>query len=340
MHVANNKQILFSGIQPSGSLTLGNYIGAIKNWAALQHDYACLFSLVDLHTITVRQDPATLLENCYDALALNLACGLDPQQNPIFCQSHVPQHSELSWILNCYAYMGELSRMTQFKDKSRKHAENINVGLFAYPVLMAADILLYKTNLVPVGEDQKQHLEIARDLAIRFNNIYGEIFAIPEIYLPKVGARIMSLQEPTKKMSKSDSNLNGVVFLLDTPEMITTKLKRAVTDSEKEIRYDLANKPGVANLLTILAAITNRTIEQLENEYAGQGYGKLKTDVADAIIAFLQPLQQKYQQLRKEANYLNSVLKQGAETAIQIAHPMLRRVQEAVGFIVRLQTTI
>lgn len=332
MNTNTTKPIIFSGIQPSGTLTLGNYIGAIKNWAELQHDYDCLFSLVDLHTITVRQDPKALRQHCYDALALNLACGLNPEQ-PIFCQSHVPQHSELAWILNCYTYMGELGRMTQFKDKAKKYATNINVGLFTYPVLMAADILLYNTNLVPVGEDQRQHLEIARDIALRFNNIYGPVFAVPEVYIPKVGARIMSLQEPTKKMSKSDENPNGVIFLLDAPKVLMDKMKRAVTDSEKSIRYDVAHKPGVSNLLTILAAITNKPLAELEPAYVNQGYGKLKTDVADALVTFLEPLQQRYRDLRADQAYLDNVLKHGAAAATKRALPMMQKVKEQLGFI-------
>lgn len=325
-------QILFSGIQPSGSLTIGNYLGAIKNWASMQHDYDCLFSLVDLHTITVRQDPKKLRENCYDALALNIACGLNPN-NPIFCQSHVSAHSELAWILSCYSYMGELSRMTQFKDKSKKHSENINVGLFSYPILMAADILLYSANIVPVGEDQKQHLEIARDIAGRFNNIYGKIFTIPEGYIPKVGARIMSLQDPNKKMSKSDENLNGVIFLLDSPNEIRQKLKRSVTDSEKEVRFDVTNKPGISNLLSILSLISNRGISDLELEYHNQGYGKLKTDVAEAVVSFLEPVHKKFKELRGDISYLNTILKHGAEAATKRAVPMLKKVHEVLGFI-------
>jgi len=328
-----NKPILFSGIQPSGGFTLGNYLGAIKNWADLQHDYTCLFSLVDLHTITVRQDPTQFRENFFAALALNIACGLDAEKNIIFAQSHVPAHTELAWILNCYTYMGELNRMTQFKDKAKKYAVNINVGLFAYPVLMAADILLYATNLVPVGEDQKQHLELARDIALRFNHIYGDIFTLPEPYIPKIGSRIMSLQDATKKMSKSDENQSGVIYLLDSPETILAKVKRAVTDSGKEIIFDEVNKPGIANLLTILSVITNKSIKQLESEYQNAGYGKLKTDVADCVIALLQPVQQHYYALRQDKAYLFDVLKRGSERAFLLAEPMLSRVKKAVGFI-------
>jgi tryptophanyl-tRNA synthetase len=329
------KPILFSGIQPSGKLHIGNYIGAIKNWVQLQNQYDCLFSIVDLHSITVRQDPQLLHERCYEYLALNIACGLDPKNNIIFCQSHVPAHAQLTWILNCYAGMGELSRMTQFKDKSKKYAGNISVGLFDYPVLQAADILLYNTNIVPVGADQKQHIELARDIAIRFNNIYGEIFAIPKPYIlgETAGARIMSLQEPDKKMSSSDTLESNVIGLLDPPDSISKKLKRAVTDSGKEIRCS-ADKPGIANLLTIYAAVTNKTIEQIETAYKGEGYGKFKSDVADAVIEFLQPIQARYKELRGDATILNAILRDGAERARDRAQPMLDQVHEAVGFVV------
>jgi tryptophanyl-tRNA synthetase len=326
-----DKAILFSGIQPSGALTLGNYIGAIKNWVELQERYNCLFSIVDLHAITVRQDPKKFREQFYDAVALNIVCGLDPKKNIIFAQSHVAEHCELAWILNCYTYMGELGRMTQFKDKSKKYESNINAGLFTYPVLMAADILLYKTKLVPVGRDQKQHLELARDLAIRFNGIYGDIFVVPEVFLPKVGEKIMSLQDPAKKMSKSDENKQGVIFLLDGVDVIRDKLKRAVTDSGKEVRFDAMNKPGVANLLTILSVISGNSIEQLEQDYVGQGYGKFKGDVAEALIAFLAPMQARFQEVRQDRKFLDDVLARGAEAARAIAAKTLSEVQVAVG---------
>ena len=330
----NKKEpIIFSGIQPSGSLTIGNYIGALKNWVNLQTKYSCLFSLVDLHTITVRQDPKVLYQHCYDVLAIYLAVGLDPEKNTIFLQSHVPSHSQLAWILNCYAYIGELNRMTQFKDKSKKNEANINVGLFAYPILMAADILLYQANLVPVGADQKQHVEITRDLALRFNNIYGEVFTVPEVYHPPLGARIMSLQEPTKKMSKSDADSNATIFLLDSPDVIANKLKRAVTDSGKDISFDIANKPGVANLLTLLAVATGKSVDQLVVEMQGEGYGKLKSAVAESLVEFLRPMQERYKQLRQDQAYLNSVLKLGAERAIKLSQPTLEKVYEVVGFI-------
>lgn len=326
------KKIIFSGIQPSGDLTIGNYIGALKQWVKLQHEYDCLFSLVDLHTITVKQDPAQLRENCLKALALYIACGIDPEKNLIFLQSHVPAHTQLGWILNCYTYMGELNRMTQYKDKSKQHSENINAGLFDYPVLMAADILLYQTNLVPVGHDQKQHLELARDLAIRCNNIYGNIFTVPELYIPEVGARVMSLQEPTKKMSKSDENRNAFVTLLDTPDLVLQKLKRAVTDSGSEIRQD-AEKPGISNLLNILSALSNESVASLEKHYQGKGYGIFKTDVADAIIATLTPIQNRYQALRQDEAALIELLHQHAAKANDRANKILRKVYAAIGLL-------
>lgn len=327
------KPVLFSGIQPSGNLTLGNYIGALKTWVSLQDKYDCLFSLVDLHTITVRQDPKEFRKHCYEALAIYLAIGLDPEKNTIFLQSHVPAHSQLAWVLNCYAYVGELSRMTQFKDKAKKNEANVNVGLFTYPILMAADILLYQTSLVPVGADQKQHVEIARDLAMRFNNIYGEVFTIPEVYHPALGARIMSLQDPTKKMSKSDDNSNAAIFLLDPPDVIANKLKRAVTDSDSDIRFDVKNKPGIANLLTILAVVTNQSIDNLVLEMQGQGYGKLKNAVAESLIGFLQPVQARFKELRSDQSYLNAVLKRCAERAIKLSGPTLKKAYEVVGFV-------
>lgn len=327
------KPTLFSGVQPSGNLTLGNYIGALKNWVDLQTKYSCLFSLVDLHAVTVRQDPREFYQHCYDALAIYLAIGLDHEKNTIFLQSHVPAHPQLAWILNCYTYIGELNRMTQFKDKAKKNESNVNVGLFSYPVLMAADILLYQTNLVPVGYDQRQHLELARDLAQRFNNVYGEVFTVPEAYHPPLGARVMSLQEPTKKMSKSDANSDATIFLLDPPDLILNKLKSAVTDSGKDIYFDVANKPGVANLLTILAVITDQTIEQSVIALQNQSYSKLKSTVAEALIEFLRPMQERYKELRKDQNYLNSILKSGAQQAIKLSSPTLKKVYEVVGFV-------
>jgi tryptophanyl-tRNA synthetase len=332
--MTEKKPVLLSGIQPSGNLTIGNYIGALKNWVNLQTKYDCLFSLVDLHAITVRQEPKEFYQHCYDALAMYLAVGLDPEKNTVFLQSHVPAHSQLAWILNCHAYIGELNRMTQFKDKSKKNESNINVGLFTYPILMAADILLYQTKLVPVGADQKQHVEIARDLALRFNNIYGEVFTVPEVYHPPLGARIMSLQDPAKKMSKSDDNSNATIFLFDSPDVIANKLKRAVTDSGKDISFDVKSKPGVANLLTILAVTTGKPIEKLVVEMQGQGYGKLKSAVADSLIEILQPVQERYKKLRTDQSYLDSVLKNCAQRAIKLSQPTLKKVYEAVGFVI------
>jgi tryptophanyl-tRNA synthetase len=327
----NSKPVLFSGIQPSGVLHLGTYLGALKNWVNLQNQYDSLFSIVDLHSITVRQDPKELKKNCYDVLALYLACGIDDKTNLIFCQSHVPEHCQLAWVLNCFTYMGELSRMTQFKDKSKKET-NVGVGLFDYPVLMAADILLYGTRLVPVGSDQKQHVELTRDLALRFNNIYGNIFAIPEVYTLPLGARVMALQDPTKKMSKSDSNANNNINLLDEPDMILKKIQSAVTDSGKEVRFE-ESKPGISNLLTIYAASSGKSVAELEKEYEGAGYGKFKRDLAEVLISFLEPLQKRYHALRGDEKTLDEVLKSGAERAEAKAQIMLKKVYDAVGFV-------
>lgn len=323
--------VLFSGIQPSGILHIGTYLGALRNWVDLQKQYDSLFSIVDLHSITVRQDPKELKKKCYDVLALYLACGIDAEANLIFCQSHVPQHCQLAWVLNCFTYMGELSRMTQFKDKSKKDV-NVGVGLFDYPVLMAADILLYGTRLVPVGSDQKQHVELTRDLAIRFNNLYGDIFTIPEVYTLSLGARVMALQDPTKKMSKSDSNDNNNIYLLDEPETILKKIQSAVTDSGKEVRFD-ESKPGIANLLTIYAASSNKSISELEKEYEGVGYGKFKRDLAEVLISFLEPLKKRYHLLRADETALNKVLQSGALRAQERAEVILKKVYEAIGFI-------
>lgn len=325
------KAVLFSGIQPTGKITIGNYIGAMRNFAKLADDYHCLFSIVDLHALTVRTVPAELRRHTQELAALYIAAGLDPEKSIIYCQSHVPQHAELAWILNCYTYIGELSRMTQFKDKSRRHQDNINAGLFTYPVLMAADILLYGTQLVPVGQDQKQHLELARDIAIRFNNIYGEVFAVPEGYIPKEGAKIMSLSDPTRKMSKSDEDENSFILLLDSKEDIVRKCKRAVTDSDTEIMYDVENKPGVSNLLCMYAAASNQSIEQAEKEFLGLGYGALKTRTAEAVIALLEPIQQTYGKLIGDKAYLGEVLSKNAERARSMAFKTLRKVYKKVG---------
>ena len=328
------KPIIFSGIQPSGTLTLGNYIGALKNFSKLQDDYDCIYSIVDMHAITVRQNPAELRRRCLELAAIYIASGIDPKKSLIYCQSHVSGHAELAWILNCFTYMGEMNRMTQFKDKSAKHADNINVGLFTYPVLMAADILLYQTNLVPVGHDQKQHLEICRDIAQRFNGIYGDVFTIPEGYIQKVGSRIMSLQEPTRKMSKSDPE-DTFVALTDDADTIRRKIKRAVTDSDGEIRFDPENKPGVSNLLSIMSALGAGEIDALVNEMQGQGYGTLKNRVADCVIAALEPMQAEYKRLIGDKAYLQGVLDENAKTASYLANKTLRKVQKKVGFAAR-----
>jgi tryptophanyl-tRNA synthetase len=327
------RPVVLSGIQPSGRLTIGNYLGAIKNWLPLHAQYDCYYMLVDLHAITVRQDPGLLRERCYEFLALYIACGLDPADNVLFVQSHVSAHARLSWVLNCYTQMGELNRMTQFKDKSQKNAENINAGLFDYPVLMAADILLYGSAQVPVGDDQKQHLELTRDVAMRFNNLYGPVFKVPEPMIPPVGARIMGLQDPTAKMSKSDDAETNAVYLLDPPDVITRKIKRAVTDMDGGIRYAPAEKPGVSNLLSILSATGGETIPALEARFAGQGYGALKTATAEAVVECLKPVQARYTELREDRAGLQGVLQAGAARAAQRADAMLERVHEVLGFI-------
>ena len=317
---AEKKQVIFSGIQPSGTLTLGNYIGALRNFVKLQNDYDCIYCIVDEHAITVRQNPADLRRRCLELAAIYIASGLDPQKNLIYCQSHVSAHAELAWILNCFTYMGELNRMTQFKAKSAAHADNINAGLFTYPVLMAADILLYQTNLVPVGVDQKQHLELCRDIAQRFNGVYGNVFTIPEGYIPKVGAKIMSLQEPEKKMSKSDPE-ETYIALLDDPDTIRRKIKRAVTDSDGEIRYDPENKPGVSNLLSIMSALGAGDIETIVADMQGKGYGELKNRTTECVINALTPLQ--------------SVIDENAQKAAYLANKTLRKVQKKIGYAPR-----
>ena len=328
------KRTLLSGVAPSGRLTLGNYLGAILNWVSSQSSYSCYFPLVDLHAITVRQDPDTFSDICRDFVALYLACGIDPNKSVVFVQSHVPQHCELSWILQCYTQVGELNRMTQFKDKGQRHKHNVNSGLFGYPVLMAADILLYKAHMVPVGEDQRQHLELTRDIATRFNGIYGKILELPEAYIPTVGARVMSLQDPTKKMSKSDETDSNVIALLDPIDKIARKIKRCVTDSGNEIvvRED---KPGVSNLLNILSAVTGHTVEALEARYEGQGYGALKADVAEAVIELIKPIQTRYQEIRSDLTELNSLLRRGSELARDRAEQTLSEVRSAIGLIPR-----
>ncbi|WJV54257.1 tryptophan--tRNA ligase [Pectobacteriaceae bacterium CE90] len=332
-----SKPIVFSGAQPSGELTIGNYMGALRQWVNMQDDFDCVYCIVDLHAITVRQDTQQLRKATLDTLALYLACGIDPQKSTIFVQSHVPEHTQLSWVLNCYTYFGELSRMTQFKDKSARYAENINAGLFDYPVLMAADILLYQTNQVPVGEDQKQHLELSRDIAQRFNTLYGDIFSVPEPFIPKSGARVMSLLEPTRKMSKSDENRNNVIGLLEDPKSVVKKIKRAVTDSDEPpvVRYDLENKPGVSNLLDILSAVTGKSLPELETEFEGQMYGHLKGAVADAVSGMLSELQERYHRFRNDEVFLQQVMRDGAQKASIRAQETLTKVYEAVGFVAR-----
>ena len=331
-----NKKTIFSGIQPSSdSITLGNYLGALKHWVTLQDEYNCIFSIMDMHAITVRQEAAKLRKNTVSLLAQYIACGLDAEKNIMFIQSHVPAHAELSWILCCFTQMGELSRMTQFKDKSQKHPENINAGLFTYPVLMAADILLYQTDLVPVGADQKQHLEIARDIAHRFNTLYGDVFTLPEAYIPSkgTGAKIMSLQNPSAKMSKSDPNPNGCIALLDKPEDILRKVKRAVTDSDAEVAYR-EGKDGVNNLLTIYASVTGKTINEAVNEFSGKGYGDFKAAVGEAVCEHLIPIQNRYDDLMKNRDYLESIYKKGAEAAYSLSRRTLTKVKKKVGFVV------
>ncbi len=330
----SDKKRILSGIQPSGALTLGNYIGALRNWVELQNndEYECYYMLADLHTITVRQVPKDFRKNALDLLALFIAAGIDPDKSPVFFQSHVPAHAQLSWVLTCNTYMGELSRMTQYKDKSQKHAGNINAGLFTYPSLMAADILLYQADLVPVGADQNQHLELTRDLANRFNNAYSETFKVPEGYIPKVGARIMSLQDPTQKMSKSDSNENGYILLLDTPEVIVRKIKRAVTDSGSEVKRG-EGKAGVENLMNIYSAVTGSSMEKIEERFDGKGYGIFKAEVADAVVEALRPIQERYRELMENKDYLEQVYRKGAEAASRTAAKTLSKVYRKVGFI-------
>ncbi len=331
----DKKRVMLSGIQPSGDLHLGNYLGPLRHWPEMIEEFDCYFFMADLHTITVRQDPAQLRKRTLTQIAQYIACGLDPEKCVLFVQSHVPQHAELGWVLNCYTMFGELSRMTQFKDKSAKHAENVNAGLFTYPVLMAADILIYQPDFVPVGEDQKQHVEICRDIAERFNGVYGEVFRVPEPYIAKVGARIMSLNAPEAKMSKSLPE--GCVFLMEKPEDIMRKFKRAVTDSDTErcVRYAPAEKPGVSNLIQIYAAATGKSYEAIEAEFEGQGYGKLKPAVGEAVVEALRPIREETERLLQDKAYLESVYRAGAEKASYVAEKTLRKVYKKVGFLAR-----
>ena len=329
------KKRILSGIQPSGDLTLGSYLGAIRNWAALADEYDCYYMLADMHTITVRQVPADLRRRTMTQLAAYIACGLDPEKNVLFVQSHVPAHAQLGWVLDCYTMFGELSRMTQFKDKSAKNADNINAGLFTYPALMAADILLYQADLVPVGGDQKQHVEICRDIATRFNGIYGDVFKLPEPYIPKVGARVMSLTSPENKMSKSDKDQNGCVYMLERPEDIMRKFKKAVTDSEASVRYDPAAKPGVSNLMQIYAVTTGKSFEEIEREFAGHGYGDFKAAVGESVVELLRPIQEETARILADKAYLQGVYRAGAEKAARVANRTLGKVYKKVGFIER-----
>ena len=332
----NDKKVLFSGMQATGNLTLGNYLGALKNWVALSDEYECFYSVVDMHSITVRQDPAVLRKRARALLTLYIAAGLDPEKNCIYYQSHVSGHAELTWILNCFTYMGELNRMTQFKDKSAKHADNINAGLFTYPVLMAADILLFQTDLVPVGIDQMQHLEITRDIAIRFNNIYGDVFTIPEAYIGKTGAKIMSLQDPVKKMSKSDENPNASIYLMDDPDTIMRKCRRAVTDSEAVIAYR-DEQPGVKNLLDIYSTCLGIAPADAVKEFDLKGYGDLKSAVGEAVVSVLKPIQDEVVRLEKDKAYIDGIIKNNAEKANYFATKTLRKVQKKVGFPERIR---
>ena len=328
------KKVMLSGIQPSGDLHLGNYLGAIKNWGARSEEFDCFYFMADLHTITVRQEPAKLRQRTLEQLALYIACGLDPEKNTLFIQSQVPQHAQLGWVLQCYTQFGELTRMTQFKDKSEKHKDNINAGLFAYPSLMAADILLYRPDFVPVGEDQKQHVELTRNIATRFNSIYGDVFKIPEPYIAKTGARIYGLTTPDSKMSKSIPE--GCVFLMDDPDAIARKFKRAVTDSDTEkcVRFDKENKPGVSNLMNIYSTVTGKTFEEIEKEFEGKGYGVFKPAVGETVIDALRPIREEASRIMKDKAYLESVYKDGAERASRVAEKTLRKVYKKVGFVI------
>ena len=334
MDTPEKKKVIFSAIQPSGTITLGNYLGALRNWVKLQDDYNCIFAVADLHAITVRQEPKKFRENILNAYALLLACGIDTEKSLFFIQSHVHTHAELAWVLNCYTQFGELSRMTQFKDKSLKHADNVNAGLFAYPSLMAADILLYKSDMVPVGADQKQHLELARNIAERFNGVYGNTFTVPDPYISTVGARVMSLQDPTKKMSKSDENVNAWVAVLDKPDTIMKKFKRAVTDSEAEVRVG-EGKDGINNLIGIMSAVTGKTSDEITEEFEGKGYGDFKTAVAEAVIEEVKPIQERFDDYIKNKDYLAEQYRKSAEIALKISQRTLDKAMKKIGFIAK-----
>ena len=337
MEETAKKKVMLSGIKPTGDLTLGSYLGAIKNWAERAEQYDCYYFMADLHALTTRNNPADLRRRTLEQLAQYVACGLDPQKNTLFLQSHVPAHAELGWVLNCYTMFGELSRMTQFKDKSAKNAENINAGLFTYPALMAADILLYQTDLVPVGDDQKQHVELCRDIAIRFNGVYGDVFTLPEPFIPKTGARIMSLTTPENKMSKSDKDPGGCIYIMEKPEDILRSFKRAKTDSDTVncVRYDPAAKPGVANLMQIYSCASGLSFEEIEREFEGKGYGDFKAKVGESVVELLRPIREKAEDLMKNKDYLTSVYRDGAERAARVAERTLRKVYKKVGFVER-----
>lgn len=332
----DNKKVLYSGMQATGNLTIGNYLGALKNWVTLNEEYMCFYGVMDLHSLTVRQNPAEFRKHARELYALYVAAGLDPEKNCIYYQSHVSGHAELSWLLSCFTYMGELNRMTQFKDKSAKHADNINAGLYTYPVLMAADILLYQSDVVPVGKDQLQHLEITRDIAERFNRIYGDVFTMPEAYLGKSGAKIMSLQEPEKKMSKSDENANASVYLMDTKDVVIRKFKRAVTDSGSEIVYR-EDKPGISNLMDIYGAVTQKSHEEIQKEFDGKGYGDFKLAVGEAVADVLDPLQKRFNSLMKEKDYLEKCIKENGEKASYYSNKTLRKVQKKLGLTEKIR---
>ena len=332
--VTEKKKVIFSAIQPSGTITLGNYLGALQNWVKLQDEYNCIFAVADLHAITVRQEPQHFRRNILEAYALLLACGIDTAKSPFFIQSHVHTHAELAWILNCYTQFGELSRMTQFKDKSQKHADNVNAGLFTYPSLMAADILLYQADLVPVGVDQKQHLELARNIAERFNGIYGNTFRVPDPYIAQVGAKIMSLQDPTRKMSKSDENVNAWVAVLDKPDVIMKKFKRAVTDSEAKICVG-EGKDGINNLIGIMSAVTGKTADEITADFEGKGYGDFKVAVAEAVIEKLRPIQERFDEYIANKDYLTEQYRKSAEFALRISQRTLDKAMKKIGYLAK-----